>query len=272
MAYLGNDYATALSEKRILYVPSCVIVEMLAKLHEQMSAVNIAGSLHNVTPDLLILLRRMQRNVHVTAEAYDQGRIRYFIGDWNDDKRRARRLFFNIMSRLGYISELLEKVERSMLFAAIEGVTAEWAALDRLMDAKADERKCHAGGICNARCHCGDASWRQAMAESIAGHQDTPGDAPADSLFLVCYNKAKWQLLAAVKDVMRYNGVSERLTSDRVLSVSKETAPLVCQKCTEPCSASALRESRTTRRQPSARTHFRRYVIPSGFADLAAGT
>lgn len=33
MTRLRNDYANTLTEKRILYMPSCIIVEMMTKLY-----------------------------------------------------------------------------------------------------------------------------------------------------------------------------------------------------------------------------------------------
>lgn len=279
MTHLRNDYANILTEKRILYVPSCLIVEMLTKLYSQVATINLSGSLHNVTPDLLILLRRMRHNLRVTAEAYEQGRIRFFIGDWSDDKLRARKLFFNIMSSLGYISELLERVERNMLFTAIEGVTAEWTSLDRLMDTMAEERKCQAGDVCGAFCHCGSDAWRQAMADSLAAIHDTTDYNSVDCLILLCHNRAKRQLVFAVEDALREAGSADRFNRDRILSVSRESMPAVCQKCSGPEHAedasppSARGLSRTSVRRKGNATDTvvtgpRRHVMPPSLASL----
>ncbi len=233
MTRLRNDYASTLMEKRILYVPSCLIVEMLSKLSEQIATINLTGSLHNVTPDLLILLRRMQRNLRVTSEAYAASRIRYFIGDWNDDKLRARKMFFNIMSSLGYISELLERVERNMLFAAIEGVTAEWTSLCSLVAAKAAERKCQAGSLCSAYCNCNAEVWRRAMAESLVPIHDTTDYSKVDCLLLLCHSHAKRQIIAEVEKNLNEDGGAEPFSSDRILAVSKDKSLTVCRKCAE---------------------------------------
>jgi ferredoxin len=253
MTRLRNDYADTLTENRILYVPSCLIVEMLTNLHGQVATINLSASLHNITPDLLILLRRMRTNLKVTADAYEQGRIRYFIGDWRDDKLRARKLFFNIMSSLGYITELLERVERNMLFSAIEGVTAEWTALDRLMDAMADERKCQAGGVCSAFCDCSSAAWRRAMGQSLAAIHRTTDYSSVDFLILLCHVKAKRQLVAAVEDALLEAGSEERPDPDRFLAVSREGMPMLCRKCAETACSEDLPGSTRLRHRAAAR-------------------
>lgn len=232
MTHLRNDYAAMLTEKRILYVPSCMIVEMLTKLSAQIATINLSGSLHTVTPDLLILLRRMRDNLRVTADAYAESRIRHLIGDWSDDKRRARKLFFNIMSDLGYISELLERVERNMLFSAIEGVTAEWAALDRLVDAKAEERKSPAGGIRSAYCDCDDGGWRREMARSLAAlHGAMEYHGGGDSLIILCNARVARLLADAVGDELRGGEPASRFETERILSVSRDAHPGLCRKC-----------------------------------------
>ena len=232
MTRLRNDYANTLTEKRILYMPSCIIVEMLTKLYGQVATINLSGNLHNVTPDLLILLRRMQHNLRVTAEAYEQSRIRFFLGDWRDDKLRARKLFFNIMSRLGYVSELLEHVERNMLFAAIEGMTAEWTALDRIMDAKAEGDG--GGGAC-AACRyfrdCNTETWKQTMADIVLGLDGEADYGEADHLILLCYGRVKQFLLSAIKDIERRNGTPGKFNPDRIAVVSKENVRMSCPKC-----------------------------------------
>jgi hypothetical protein len=233
MPHSRNEYANTLTKKRILYVPSCLIVEMLAQLHNSIAAVDPSGNPRAATPELLLLLRRMRQNLRVTADAYEEERIGFFIGDWRDDKQRARKLFFNTMSGLGHVSERLERAERNMLIAAIEGVTAEWSALDRLRCAETGGRRCQAGDVCGSFCDCGAGVWRRAMADSLVAIHDTTDYGSVDCLIILCHGRAKRRLVNAVQHAIRDSGSTETIDPDRIAAVSEARMPPTCRKCSD---------------------------------------
>lgn len=232
--HLRNNYANILNQKRILYVPSCLIVEMMTRLYSQVSTVNLTGTMHHVVPDLLVLLRRLGANLRTTAKAYQEKRIRFFIGDWRDDKLRARKLFFNVMSRLGYISELLAPIERKIIYQAVEKLTEEWLRLDEIMESRAAERKTCTGSCDTCRYFRSEhpGNWRQIMANIILA-LDAENEREDDTyLILLCYKRVKMHLVKAIEESERRNSVVEKFNPDRILVVSNEDLSITCPTCT----------------------------------------
>lgn len=235
MAANVNSYTNILKDRKILYVPSCLVVEMMTKLYNQVSMINLSDKLHYVVPDLLILLRRMSLNLRATAEAYRQERIRFFIGDWKDDKQRARKLFYNLMSRLGYMSELLGAVEKGLLYKAIEEMTEEWTALDQIMESRCNEG--YRGDKCavQERYFRSDSpnNWQQLMAKTVLSlSEDDSLDDPDTYLILLCYNRIRLSLLRVIDELQRKIGGSKRISPEKILCVSREDVCMSCPKCT----------------------------------------
>lgn len=228
-----SDYVDIIRNKKILYMPSCLVVEMMTKLYSQVSLINLSGNLHSVVPDLLILLRRLNRNLHATAEAYRDARIKFFIGDWREDKLRARRLFFNLMSRLGYLSELVGAVERRLIYKTIEDMGNEWALLDRIMESRCAEtgtgKSC---GTCRYfRCQ-DPKGWRQVMANVVL-YLDAVTEYPDDDtyLLLLCYKRIRTQLLQEIGSAESKTGAARKFSPERILCVSDEDFPITCPNC-----------------------------------------
>lgn len=239
-----NDYADTLAENRILFVPSCIFVEMMTRLHGQIAAVGMAGDPRGVTPNLLILLRRMRHNLRATSEAYELRRIRSFIGDWREEKLRARKLFFHIMSRLGHISELLEPVEKNMLYAAIEEITSEWAALDRVMSGTADGARGGACGACRHFRNFNPAARKRTMANAILALDETAERGDGDRLLLICYERVRTQLLAAIAGIERRRNAKTRFDPERIVAVSGENVAVSCPTCATMADAGGVGDAR----------------------------
>lgn len=235
MTAIGSDYTNILKSHKILYMPSCLVVEMMTKLYSQVSTINLSGSLHNLVPDLLILLRRMSLNLRATAEAYRQNRIRFFIGDWKDDKKRARKLFYNLMSRLGYMAELFGAAEKGLLYKAIEEMTEEWTVLDQIMEEKCNESLERDMSSSHTRYFRSDSpnNWQQVMAKTIlALGDDEELEDPDTYLILLCYNRIRLSLLKVVEELQKKNSTPKKLSREKVLCVSREDISISCPKCT----------------------------------------
>lgn len=232
---LRNNYANILNQKRILYMPSCLIIEMMTRLYSQVSTVNLTGNVHHVVPDLLVLLRRLGANLRTTSHAYRESRIKFFLGDWRGDKLRARKLLFNIMSRLGYISELLAPVERKIIYQSVERLTDEWMRLDAIMETQTLERKACPGGCETCRYFRSEHpdNWRHIMANIILSLDAECEYGENVHLILLCYKRVKSQLLKAIEDIERRNGSGPRFSPDKILVVSNEDFTISCPTCTQ---------------------------------------
>lgn len=304
MAAIRSGYANILNENRIQYMPSCLIVEMMTKLYSQVSTINISGNVHNVVPDLLILLRRLTFNLKTTADAYQESRIKFFIGDWKQDKLRARKLFFNLMSRLGYMSELLGAVEKKLLFKAIEEMTAEWTSLDQIMENKCRERRCAADcDTCRYFRSDSPNGWHGIMAKNILDLDSRADYGSVTHLLLVCYDRVRRSLLQAIEEVERKTGATGKFAPEKILSVSNEEVPISCPTCSvmtdtirkgnteiirrnyDPSYASDRAQTKPAPARTSARISLRkvsetktlalrqnrRYLMPPSLADISHG-
>jgi hypothetical protein len=188
--------------------------------------------MNSIVPELLELLDRMRVNLRVTAEAYSRPNINFFGGDWKEDKLRARRIFFNIMSHLDYLSGMVGYEERGELYKAAEAMTAEWIALDTAMDEKAKEKKGHT--VCKYFRNRHPVSWKQSMADTILTlDEDAKYAGEDDFLVLLCFEKIKLLLLSAIEKSRWRKKIPGKFNADRILVISQEDVPFNCTTCLE---------------------------------------
>lgn len=290
MAMIDGEYANILNKYKILYMPSCLIIEMMTRLYSQVSMVNIVGNIHAVIPDLLILLRRVNHNLRCTSNAYRESRIKFFVGDWKDDRLRARKLFFNLMSRLGYLCEMVGASEKQLMFKAIEEMGREWGLLDGIMEEKCRERRFKSTcATCSYFRSESRDSWRVIMANILVSlDRDAKYDGPDSCLILLCYKRIKTQLLREIEKMESVKGIGGTFSPDRIMCISEEDLPISCPSCslmTEsrdklagPAKASAKARNHTTRRvslKKNTDTRVEelrnRYLMPSSLSAIAYG-
>ena len=230
-----SNYAKILKTKKILYIPTCIIIEMMTRLYSRVSSLSVpTRDPHADVPEILILLRRLNVNLRCTSRAYEESRIRFFIGDWRDDKLRARRLFFNLMSRLGDMSESLSTVEKKLLYDTIEEMGREWEHLDRIMDRKCEESKCAKDcGTCRYFRSFNKTNWRNISANVLLHLNDKVEPEDSDAyLILVCYKRIRTQLINEITEIeKRTTQVGDRFPREKILCVSEEDIPISCPTC-----------------------------------------
>lgn len=229
----NNNYRHILETRKILYMPSCIIVEMMTRLYSQVSRVDLTDNPHAAVPDLLIMLRRLNGNLNCTSEAYRESRIKFFIGDWQDDKKRARKLFFNLMARLGYICESLGEVERRLLRETIDRMGREWNELDRVMENKCKESECQRRcGTCRHFRDENPDTWRRIMADTLVSLDDAAECRdPSTILILLCYKRMKAKLLQEVSLMKSRFGKATGFLADRIHCISDDELPITCPSC-----------------------------------------
>ncbi len=232
-SYIKSSYDRLLAENNILYMPSCLIVEMMTKLYSEMTLINLSGKLHNLVPDLIVLLKRLSRDLRVTAEAYRDARIRFFIGNWQEDKVRARKLFFNLMSRLGYMSRMIDNVDKRLIFHAIDELTNAWTDLDHLLeDQLATQTSPPLSSDARDFRQSSPDHWCEAMAEIILELDATIPNQEANTyLILLCYPHVKTSVLHAIDNLQRKRPLHHRFAPERILCVSNEELPMTCPTC-----------------------------------------
>ncbi len=229
-----TEYADALRKNTIHYLPSCVIAEMMTNLYSRIFAIYASGDLSGAVGRILPLLAKTRDNIRATCEAYG-GRVAFFVGDWGSDKLRARRQFFNIMSHLGHVAAMAGHDDRDRLYGAIEGLAEEWIALDRTMDGRA--KRTGAGTVCRYFRSRNRTTWKQTMANVILTLDEEVEHREGEHLVLICYEKMRRLLLAAIDGIQRRQGRPGRFPAERILAVSGENVPFSCPTCLEMADA-----------------------------------
>ncbi len=227
----GGEFAALLKGRRIHYMPTCVIVEMMTRLYSDIFAIAHAGIMNRAVPTIVQRLGGMRDNLLATAAAYRAEATRFFTGDWREDKLRARRVFHNIMLQLKYCAGMIGREERRDLYDAVVGMTAEWIALDRVLDAAAARKGGHR--ICRYFRNCKPDSWKQTMANVILTLDEDAEYGRGDSLVLLCFERMKRLLLATIDGMERRRGTPGKFNPDRILAVSGEDVPFSCLTCLE---------------------------------------
>lgn len=231
---LQSNYAAILENNTILHMPTCLVVEMMMRLYSKVSLCNMSGARRNIAAATLGLLRRLTHNVNETVRAYAESRIRNFLGDWAVDRKRARKVFFNLLSRLGYICELVEPDDRRLLFGAVEDMNAAWLRLDSVMEEQGRERAC-GKNACVVNRHFRSEHpliWKEMMASTLLElNAADDGSEPGTVLVLLCYRRIRSNLLRTVEELEKRNGFAIGLDADRVLCLSNEDMTISCPKC-----------------------------------------
>ncbi len=101
MPIKDNTYASLLSGNRIRYVPSCLVLQMILKFSSRLSMMNAGGGLETLCPDLTAFVRQLTVNILHTANAYKNRGSMLFPGDWKSDCPRIRKVFHDILARVG---------------------------------------------------------------------------------------------------------------------------------------------------------------------------
>ncbi len=235
MSVLKSDLAAVLKNNHILFIPSCVIVSMLAEFYSRVSTIGPAALAKGAAKNLAILLRRLAANLQSAADAYGSSRARFFSGDWREDRLRARALYFNLVARLGYLGGFLEAAERDLMRRIVGDMHRSWAALEDAM--KKDCGACGTGG--SEKCSCRyfrsthPACWRSIMARTVmAMHNETAGDRPDTILILLCYTRVKAHILRELSKLECQKTVpGERFSPGRILCLSEDDRGITCPKC-----------------------------------------
>lgn len=242
-----DGYARMLNDGKVLYVPTCLLIQMITKCYSQMSITNMTGNTDTMIPDMLALINQLTTNFEATAKAYERRRILYFPGDWKNDRVRAKKLLYSVMSRLGYMGELVCQSDRKELFGAVERLALAWSDLTRVCDSatardlqEATKLPC----VSYFKSENPD-SWRQAMAQILLSLEAEADKArPGTGLILLCYRRVRAAILRAVEDIGRKNNVQALLSPDKVLCLYNDDQPVTCPGCTRMTSAT----TRITRR------------------------
>lgn len=229
-----NRYANYLQNYRILYIPTCVIIEMMTRAYSQISQINPIEGEADSTKQLFALLHRFLFDIRCTSKAYQDQRIRFFIGDWREDKYRAERIFTNLMSRLRYLAGRLENEPREMLLDSSRALNYEWDGLGRILAA----RSARDGDPNGKRASCryfrslNASSWQHIMANIILTLDAKAEYEDEDTyLLLLCYSRIRNCIIRKITEMKSRTRASNGFDPEKILCVSNEDIPISCPSC-----------------------------------------
>lgn len=231
-----RGYADVLAGNRILCIPSCIVVQLIARCFSEISMVNMAGERSRMAPDTASLVRGLAGNFDAARRAHADPSVHFFPGDWRNDKSRARRLLYDVMSAIGYMAELVGQADRETMYGAVRVLVDAWTELEKLLDEKIALRRRQGGpnkcGSIYFRNENAD-TWKSAMANAILElHGDSVYSSPEDVLLLVCYRRVRGALLQGIEAMERKTWAVKRFPQDKIVCAFDDDLPITCPTCT----------------------------------------
>ncbi len=254
----SNQYVAVLDNNTVLYVPSCLLVQLLARSCSQMSMINMAGDIRTVVSDMNALQEQLAAAFLAMQRALTQSQAKFFPGDWKRDKQEARALLYKIITRIAYICEIVGAEDRKRILAVAKRMTETWANLVRVMDMRCRE----AGGTTMLECRQNryyrsekPATGTTDMARLIKSlHTATEYPTPETRLLLVCYKRVRQALIGAIGELERKSSAPQRFNPEKILCVFDNDLPITCPNCTRMTGASSSK-TRTAIRSSYLRRH-----------------
>lgn len=232
-----SNYATLIREKKIIFVPTCIIIETMATMHGHIMRLPVSG---RVTDGhlavIVLLLARFTNDLQSTVDAYETGKVKMFMGDWKLDRVKAYRIFASMAERLDDICNRCFDRYRPRLRAMIRDVKREWMRLYRMLDMKSGTAERREGDTMVRYFHCNDTkSWRRTMGSIILSMAEAfERDLRADVdlyLLLLCYTRLKTSLLTQIEELQQRQVSRIKFDEAKILCVSDQEIRISCPIC-----------------------------------------
>ncbi len=233
MTAVNSFYLSVLKNKRIVYMPTCLTIERMTKLYSHVSKIQSQADLARQLRGLLFLLYYFTYEVVATCEAYEESRIKFFVGDWKQDRNRARRLFLNLQVRLAYIGDQVDPASRSEILELSEKLGAAWDHMREILDMRSGPTTVQDScSRCRYFRSTNTACWQQIMAKAVLSMGGLEDCRDRDSyLMLMCYNRVKAQLVREIDKLERKYNVNDKFPADKILCISDDDTATGCPNC-----------------------------------------
>lgn len=227
-----KKYTELITQKNIIYIPSCIIVEIVAELYDffqklpRTTALAVAdlAAIHQV-------LLGVTESIKCTADAYESGNVKLFIGDWRMDKPNAEAIFTRLLNRIN--STYAFNHAHDPFIAVTDDLTHEWDRLNRILDVRCGTGENRDRDTSIRYFHSADPTvWQRTMAHSIL-HLDESADYDSndDCLILLCYSKVKTRLLNQIDYIQEKSFSKRKFCGDKITCVSDHDVPFSCPNC-----------------------------------------
>ncbi len=223
-----DEYASALANNRILFLPACIVVSRMLRLYAGLASLPpVREGVRAAFPGLMDLLGEMTRDLALTSAFHRRPNTGFFPGDWQSDKKCARDLFSRTAARLGQMHGLLDPEEQGALSGAIDSLTGEWAGLDGVLEEKARSYR----GVCRYFHNANSGTWSRTMANVLLALDEDADYGEDGFLILLCNAAMRRHLLAAIREIGGHSIFANRFRSARILSVAAEETETTCPRC-----------------------------------------
>ncbi len=260
MSAYSRQYVSILNSREILYLPTCLIVEMMAKLLFRLADREEESDADTAVSELADDLNAFHLALLSTRIAYDSGKMRFFIGDWKNDRDTVRNALIYLLDRLRDLSERAGPANRRVFEGLVGSTSGEGLSLIATLDNQIEEgrtgssvRSCHYFRSMHA------PGWRRVMARTavVLDHGAHYRD-DRTSLLLLCYRCIKQQLVTEIKGMGRKLTHERQFNPDRLLVVSEGDTPASCPDCSDfarhCCRAAGDRTTKYRMRREARRT------------------
>lgn len=231
MSILNSNFSAILKNNSIIFMPSCILVEMVTEVYARVAALTPARMAEGEFADIIGLLERLAGNFSAAAEAVEKANLQFFAGDWRDDCLRVRTLYLNLTSRLWFLGGGLNAAERDMFRQNMDAMHTEWVALVNTLEWRdrenpsGDERCRHFRSVHPSR-------WQQIMARIILSLDARATERrPGTFLMLLCFQRIRSQIMGEIDKLQKEATTHSEFRAEDILCLSSEYLPITCPKC-----------------------------------------
>ncbi len=233
MSASNSYYSALLKKKKIVYMPTCLVIERMTRLYSRISKIQSQMDLASQLKDVMTMLAYFRHDLKCTSAAYAESRIKFFVGDWKQDRLRAKKLFANLQARIAYFGDCVDQKAKARLLDLNEKLGEEWARLGDTLDSRCGSTLVQdSSNTCRYFRSTTPNSWQQVMARtliSLGGMEDCSG---GDSyLLLLCYTRIKTQLLREIEQVEKKYNLDNKFPAGKILCVSDSDTNINCPRC-----------------------------------------
>ncbi len=234
MLEIASNYSTLISKKKILNIPTCILLESMATAHGHLAQV-LNGQ--KVTEDMLEftshILQRALGDIKSTRKALSSGEVNTFPGDWRGDRYKAAGIFSHLIMKGNAIHKNSFAPYRQELEEVLWRLKDVWEKLFMMLDGKY--------GHCITRDQPGQSqylhgqdgnNWLTNMAKTITSLNNAATYGTEETyLILLCFERIKTQVVEKVRELENKNFIRSRLDQNRIICVSDHKISLACPKC-----------------------------------------
>lgn len=234
MHVTASNYSTLLRTKNILYLPTCIVIEMMATANSHAFRLQSARDLDiESQKSMLSMLERFHGDLSTTSDAYENGKVKLFMGDWKEDKGKADLIFADLLYNLRVLRARAHKSVKPGMDEMENGLGREWGRLCGILD-----RRCrlnyHKGSktTVNYFHSSNPANWQRTMAMIILSIDDLlPVERTDTSLILLCYSRIRAQFVRQIEQIQMKTNIKDKFDSGRILCVSDVDVCISCPIC-----------------------------------------